>query len=324
MFITVNTPGALLRLDVNVTDTVYSLKLLIAGYVGLLPEHQRLLYNGIQLIDTKRLADYNGGNPSVTLFSQPAFTTNHSQPSDYLNVCSFAVGSGGSYSVNVEVKYNYVATRTSPADAIIYAQVLDTNNAVLSQSATYSFNGQQTTALLCLPLVNLSNASYFIRVICQNFNYFGRHDEEGGSATFDYYGDGNGIPYSLITSSLISDYNIQVTEVPISNIIIEVAPISNCPCKPVYKKKTISNAMSVSGRAKTSYHGGMYGIITVSESDGGTGTGTDSSSSFTWPASMACLSSAQTCNIPYFNRVQSHLFPGTRSRTTKRGWNCRR
>ena len=79
--------------------------------------------------------------------------------------------------------------------------------------------------------------------------------------------------------------------------------------------------MNVSGRAKTSYHGGMYGIITVSESGV---TGTNSSSSFTWPASMACLSSAQTCNIPYFNRVQSHLFPGTRSRTTKRGWNCRR
>jgi hypothetical protein len=172
MFITVNTPGALLRLDVNLTDTVYSLKLLIAGYVGILPEHQRLLYNGIQLIDM----------------------------------------------------------------------------------------------------------------------------------------------------GILNDYNIKA-----ESIITEV-PISNCPCKPIYKKKTISNAMSVSGRAKTSYHGGMYGIITVSESDGGTGTGTgtDSSSSFTWPASMVCLSSAQTCNIPYFNRVQSHLFPGTRSRTTKRGWNCRR
>ena len=168
MFIIVNTPGALLRLDVNLTDSVYSLKLLIAGYVGTLPQYQRLLYNDAQLSDM----------------------------------------------------------------------------------------------------------------------------------------------------SILNDYNIQA-----ESIIIEV-PISNCPCKPIYKKKTISNAMSVSDRAKTSYHGGMYGIITVSESGTGTGTGTDSG--FTWPASMACLSSAQTCNLPYFNRVQSQLFPGTRSRTTKRGWNCRR
>ena len=150
----------------------------------------------------KRLAYYdytNAGSPNVTLYSQPVFTNNYAQPSSYNSVCSFAVGAGGTYSVNVEVKYNYVAAGSAPVDALIYAQVLDTNNNVLSQSAVFPFNGNVTTSLLCIPPVLLSNASYFIRVECQNFNSI-----TGQGATFDWFGDGNGVPYALISASLVT------------------------------------------------------------------------------------------------------------------------
>ena len=150
----------------------------------------------------KRLAYYdytNAGSPNVTLYSQPVFTNNYAQPSSYNSVCSFAVGAGGTYSINVEVKYNYVAAGSAPADALIYAQVLDTNNNVLSQSAVFPFNGNVTTSLLCIPPVPLSNASYFIRVECQNFNSI-----TGQGATFDWFGDGNGVPYALISASLVT------------------------------------------------------------------------------------------------------------------------
>ena len=50
--------GKTIALDVNLNDTVLSLKEKIQDREGIKPEEQRLIYCGKQLDDNKRLLDY--------------------------------------------------------------------------------------------------------------------------------------------------------------------------------------------------------------------------------------------------------------------------
>lgn len=53
------TNGSLVRLDVEPSDTVENVKLLIYDETGVSPDRQRLIFAGRELEDNRTLADYN-------------------------------------------------------------------------------------------------------------------------------------------------------------------------------------------------------------------------------------------------------------------------
>lgn len=132
----------------------------------------------------------------VVFFSQPISQYYYSQPSNYLFIASFATSTSGTYAVNAEFKYNYIPQGSAPANAIVHAELIDVNNAVLATSAAFPFNGNQTISVPLTPSVAL-NGSYSIRIICENFNDF-----TGTGSSFEYLGDSGGAAYSYITANL--------------------------------------------------------------------------------------------------------------------------